>query len=111
MGTIINVAAILLGGLCGLLFGRFLKERHQDTLTKTCGVCVLFIGVGGALSQMMTIEDGVLSSGRSMLIVGCLAVGALIGELINIEDGFERFGEWLKKKTGNAKDKRLLNPL
>ena len=39
-----------------------------------------------------------------MLIVACLALGGLIGEMINIEGLFERFGEWLKQKTGNAKD-------
>ena len=44
----------------------------------------------------------------SMLIVVCLAIGALIGEILNIEDKFERFGEWLKQKSGNAKDKRFV---
>jgi uncharacterized membrane protein YqgA involved in biofilm formation len=44
-----------------------------------------------------------------MLIIACLAIGALIGEMLNIEDGFERFGEWLKLKTGNAKDKGFVN--
>lgn len=34
----------------------------------------------------------------------CLAIGTIIGELLNIENGFERFGVWLKQKTGNAKD-------
>ena len=44
-----------------------------------------------------------------MLIIGCLAIGAVIGELLNIEDAFERFGEWLKVKSGNAKDKGFVN--
>lgn len=107
LGTIINTAAIILGGLGGLLFGRFLSERHQDTLCKTCGVCVLFIGAGGALAGMLSLDGTALVSGNSMLIIGCLAIGALVGEIINIEGLFERFGEWLKNKTGNAKDKRF----
>ena len=37
------------------------------------------------------------------------AIGGFIGELLNIEDGFERFGEWLKIKSGNAKDKRFVD--
>ena len=49
LGTIINVVAIIVGGLLGFLFGRFLKQQHQDSLTKVCGICVLFIGIGGAL--------------------------------------------------------------
>ena len=105
MGTVINVAAIILGGIIGRLFGRFLTERFQDTLKKVCGVCVLFIGIAGALEGMLSIQDNGVVSGKAMMIVVCLVLGAFIGELLNIEDGFERFGEWLKKKTGNAKEK------
>ena len=105
MGTIINVAAIILGGIVGRLFGRILSERYQDTLTKACGISVLFIGIAGALEGMLVIEENRIVSGKAMMIVVCLALGALFGELLNIEDKFERFGEWLKKKTGNAKEK------
>ena len=105
MGTIINVAAIILGGIVGRLFGRILSERYQDTLTKACGISVLFIGIAGALEGMLVVEDNSVVSGKAMMIVVCLSLGALFGELLNIEDKFERFGEWLKKKTGNAKEK------
>ena len=109
LGTILNTAGILVGGFLGFLFGKFLKERHQDALSKVCGVATLFIGISGALEEMLTVEgSGVVSSG-TMLIIGCLAIGALIGEMLNIEDGFERFGQWLKLKTGNAKDKRFVD--
>lgn len=109
LGTIINVAAILLGGLLGLCFGKLLKERHQQTLTRVCGVSTLFIGIGGALEGMLSIGDSGVISGNTMLIVICLSLGALIGEILNIEDGFERFGQWLKQKTGNAKDPQFVN--
>lgn len=109
MGTVINCAAILLGGLLGLLCGRFLKEHIQDTLTKTCGVCTLFIGIAGALEGMLCLKDGALVSSGGMLVIGCLALGALTGELLGIERGFERFGQWLKVKTGNAKDKGFVD--
>lgn len=58
LGTVINVAAILLGGLGGLLFGRLISEGCQETLTRVCGVCVIFIGMGGALSGMLSVEGG-----------------------------------------------------
>ena len=109
LGTIINVAAILLGGLLGLCFGKLLKERHQQTLTRVCGVSTLFIGIGGALEGMLSIGGSGVISGNTMLIVICLSLGALIGEMLNIEDGFERFGQWLKQKTGNAKDPQFVN--
>ena len=109
LGTIINTGAILLGGVLGALFGRFLSESAQDTLTKVCGVSTLFIAVSGALEKMFAVENGVIVSSGSMLIVICLAIGAVIGELLKIEDAFERFGEWLKVKTGNAKDKGFVD--
>ena len=109
LGTIINTAAILAGGLGGALFGRFLSDSCQDTLTKVCGVSTLFIAVSGALERMLTVENGAVTSGGAMLIIGCLAIGAIIGELLKIEDAFERFGQWLKVKTGNARDKGFVN--
>lgn len=109
LGTIINVAAIIVGGLLGKFCGHFLAERYQDTLNKVCGVCVLFLGIGGALEGMLTIEGNSVVSGSSMLIVISLALGALIGEFLNFEDKFERFGEWLKKKTGNANEKNFVD--
>ena len=109
LGTIINTAAILVGGLGGALFGRFLSDSCQDTLTKVCGVSTLFIAVSGALEGMLTVENGAVTSGGAMLIIGCLAIGAIIGELLKIEDAFERFGQWLKVKTGNARDKGFVN--
>ena len=108
-GTLINVLAIVLGGLLGLCFGRLLRERHQQTLCRVCGVSTLFIGIAGALEGMMRLEGQSLVSGKAMLIVICLALGGLIGELLNIEDRFERFGQWLKMKTGNAKDRLFVD--
>lgn len=109
LGTILNTAAILAGGVLGALFGRFLSDSAQDTLTKVCGVSTLFIGITGALEGMLTVEGSGVSSSGSMLIIGCLAIGAVIGELLNIEGAFERFGEWLKVKSGNARDKGFVN--
>lgn len=109
LGTIINTAAILLGGLGGFLFGRLLTERHQETLSRVCGVCVLFIGMGGALEGMLSVEGSAFSSGRSLLIVASLVPGAFLGESLDIEGAFERFGGWLKVKTGNARDKHFID--
>lgn len=105
LGTIINTAAIIVGGLLGMLFGKLIPERFQETLRKTCGVSVLFIGISGALEGMITVAaDGSVSSAKALLVVLCLALGSFVGELLNIEGGFEKFGEWLKRKTGSSKD-------
>ena len=109
LGTIINTGAILAGGLLGGLFGKFLHESAQDTLTKVCGISTLFIALSGALEKMMRVEGTGLVSSGSMLIIGCLAIGGFIGELLDIEGAFERFGQWLKIKSGNARDKGFVD--
>ena len=109
LGTVINAAAIVAGGVFGRVFGRFLTQRYQNTLNMACGVCVLFIGIGGALEGMLSVQGSGIVSGRSMLITLCLTLGAVLGEWIDLEDKFERFGEWLKIKTGNAREKGFVD--
>lgn len=107
LGTLINTGSIVAGGLLGRLFGRFLQIRHQESLNMACGVSVLFIGVAGAMQGMLSIDGSSLSSGRSMFVVLCLALGALIGEIINIEDRFDAFGTWLKAKPATRGTRAL----
>ena len=109
LGTIINTVAIIVGGLIGHFTGRLFKQEQQAALNKACGISVLFIAIAGAMQGMLHIDGGSIVSGKSMLVVLCLAIGTIIGELIGIEKGFERFGEWLKKKTGNSGDKEFVN--
>lgn len=109
LGTLINTAAIILGGIAGHFTGKLFKQEQQDALNKACGVSVLFIAIAGAMEGMLKIEENRIGSGRSMLVVLCLAIGTMIGELIGIERAFESFGEWLKRKTGNSEDKDFVN--
>lgn len=109
LGTIINVSAILLGGIIGALFGRFLKDELQTSIVKSTGICVMFIGVSGALEKIMTVSDGKLTSGGTLMMICSIALGTFLGEIINIDKGIENFGEWLKQKSGNAKDSRFVD--
>ena len=109
LGTIINSAAIVAGGIIGHFTGKLFRQDQQDALTKACGISVLFIAIAGAMQGMLRVDGGSLLSGKSMLVVLCLALGTVIGELIGIEKGFERFGEWLKRKTGNSNDSQFVN--
>lgn len=103
LGTIVNVAAIVVGGLAGLLGGRRIPERLQKTLMSAMGVSVLFVGVSGALSQMLRAGGRALTVQGTMMILS-LAVGAVLGELLDLEDRMERFGAWLKVKTKSESD-------
>lgn len=109
LGTILNAAAIVLGGLIGLLCGKLLHTRLQQTLLQAMGVCVLFVGLGGALEKMLTISEGGLVSTGTMMIVVSFALGTVIGELLNLEGRINQFGQWLKVKTGNSGEKGFVN--
>ena len=104
IGTLINTGAIAAAGVMGYYLGKVFKQDQQEAIIKANGIAVLFIAIAGAMEGMLKVDGNSLSSGKSMLITICIALGTIIGELIGIEKGFERFGEWLKIKTGNARD-------
>ncbi len=107
IGTIVNVLAVIAGGMAGIMFGKKIKPEIRDSLMKTAGIAVIFVGLSGALSGLIKIsEDGkyLLTDGALMMIISLVA-GTLSGELIKIEKGLDRFGEWLKRKTGASDDK------
>lgn len=109
IGTLINVGAIIAGGMIGLLCGKLISSRFQETLTSATGVCVLFVGIGGAVQEMMTVSGGKLAGGGTMMIIVSFAAGSLIGEWINLEKRIAQFGEWLKQKTGNSREKMFVD--
>ena len=86
LGTIINVALLIAGGLLGLIGGRFITPRIQDTLMKASGLCVLFIGLGGTMQKMLVIDGKTLAT-----------------------TGTKNLGEWLKRKTGSEGDNEFTN--
>lgn len=95
LGTIVNVIAIAAAGIIGCLAGERIAPRFQDTLMKATAIAVLFLGLGGTMAQMLTFKHSSFSTQGTMMLIGSLAIGGLIGE-------------WLKKKTGNANDQEFI---
>lgn len=104
LGTLVNAAAVIAGALCGMLFGKKINESIRDSLMKILGLCVMFLGAGGAFSGMLKINGGKIETYGTMLLIASLTMGTLIGELIRIENGLDRFGSWLKKKVKAEND-------
>lgn len=109
LGTILNMAAILVGGLIGRLVGKAIPKRVQDILYMVCGVSTLFIGIGGAMEHMLVVESGGIATQGTMMMLLSLTFGAIIGEWIDLERRLEQFGGWLKGKTGNAGDSSFID--
>jgi len=90
-GASINAAAILAGGGMGLLLKGRINERISQTTLKALGLCVCVVGISSAIG------------GDILLMVVALALGAVSGELVNIDAALNRFGIWLQDRLGKRK--------
>ena len=86
-GTIINTASIILGGLLGLRFGKFLSERSRETII--IGLGLFTIGI--SISMF-------LETNNSLIVLGGILIGGLVGEYLKIEDRINKLGEILEAK-------------
>lgn len=109
LGTLINVAAIVVGGGIGLAGGKRLSSRAQQTLIRGMAVCVLFVAIGGVMEEMLVVENGALRTRGTLMLVVSIALGGLMGELLDLDRRLEGFGRWLREKSGNGRDSRFLD--
>ena len=87
MGTIVNVITILIGGSLGLIFRQRFPERVAQTAMQVMGLFTMLVGIKMALpSQEM------------ILVVVSLALGAMMGEWLDIEGNLDKFGQWLERR-------------
>ncbi len=109
LGTLLNVAAIVAGGLLGLLFRTRLSSALQENLVRAVALCCLFVGIEGTLEKALVIQEGNLHVQGTIMVLSSFAFGTLAGSWLGIEAAFVRFGEWLKKKTASTGDAQFVN--
>ncbi len=86
-GTLVNVAAIVVGSLVGLLLKKGLPMRISGALGVAVGLCVLYIGIDGCLA------------GENMLIaVLSMVIGAAVGEWLDLDGKLNRLGEAVQSR-------------
>ena len=102
LGTLVNAAAVVVGGLLGLLCQRGMKESLAESLHKARGIAVREVGINGVIAAMFTVGDGKLSSTGELLLIISLVLGALAGELLKIDDRLNNFGARVEKKVGTT---------
>lgn len=86
-GALINGAAVLAGGLAGSALKKGIPERLDRTLTQGLGLCVVFVGISGALKGEQVI-----------IAILSMVIGTLFGELINIDRQLTRAGYCLQSR-------------
>ena len=90
-GVLINAAAVAAGGGLGTLGGRFMPEKMKQTVLAATGLVSIGIGISGAIG-----------SSNQLIPILSLVIGSVIGELLHIEDGVTRAGDWLQKRFGKS---------
>lgn len=99
IGTIVNCLTILAGGIVGILLKKGMPERFRKIIFDAAATAVFLIGVAGVMSEgLRAAEDGSLSSQYLLIMLLSLVIGAVIGEWINIDRGFEKISELIKKR-------------
>lgn len=87
LGTLVNTVTVLIGSCCGLLMKKGIPERISDTIFKGLALVTIFIGVSGSLAGENT-----------LIAVISMVLGALIGELINLDKHINNLGKRLENK-------------
>ncbi|MBN2897954.1 MAG: DUF554 domain-containing protein [Clostridia bacterium] len=81
LGTSVNAAAIVIGALLGLLIGKHIQERYSDLIVKGLSLAILAMGV-----------DGAINANNMLVVVVSIAIGAVVGEWIDVEKRLENLG-------------------
>lgn len=87
LGVWANFFAVIAGGLLGTLLRGGIKEKYSQTINVGLALCVMLIGMSGALKTENT-----------MLVIISIVVGSFLGELLRIESALDCLGDWAQKK-------------
>ena len=91
LGTLANCCAIIIGALLGVFCKRGLPEKWQETMMSSIALCILIIGVQMALKTQNII-----------IVIFSLVLGAIAGEIIDIEGAMNRLGKYLGNKLSSG---------
>lgn len=91
LGSLVNGAAVVVGGLVGLFAGKLLPERLRGSLMAALSLMTIGIAV-----------PGLLKSSNALIPIISMVAGTLIGELLDIDATVNRLGEKFQKKLSGS---------
>ena len=101
-GPIVNAIVVILAGIIGSLLKKGIPEKMSKTITQGVGMCVLVIGIRGAIKGVA--ESAAVNDNIEIIAVISVALGAAIGELLHIDGGMNRLGNYIRSKISSKAD-------
>jgi uncharacterized membrane protein YqgA involved in biofilm formation len=98
MGTLINVLAIIVASILGVVFKKGLPEKIQKSVMLVLGLGLASLSLGWFLKDFFVINNGMITTSHELLIIISLVVGVIIGEWIDIDFRLNRWAENIEKK-------------
>jgi uncharacterized membrane protein YqgA involved in biofilm formation len=89
LGPLVNAVTIIICSLVGCFLIKKIPSRLEEHIKKTCGLAIIFVGIKGAFVNQ-----------NMMLLIISMLIGAVIGEIIDIDKWMKRFGMWAERKLG-----------
>ena len=103
LGTVANVVTVAAGAGLGLLLGDRIPPRTRDTVTDALGLITVVLGISSALTLSSTaMSDAVGSGAPTLIVLGSLLIGALIGSGLRLEERLESGTERLRTRFAGA---------
>lgn len=91
LAVFVNALTVIVGSILGMLLNKRLKEQYTKTVIACMGICTMVIGVTGAIE-----------TSNIVIVIVCLVLGTILGELVKLEQRLDGVGNWLKKKIPNS---------
>ena len=113
IGTVVNVATVLIGSTLGVLLGNRLPARTRDVVTDALGLVTLLIAATSAMDVLDDdLADRVGDSAPMLVVLGSLLIGGIVGSLLRLETRVESLGGWLQRRlsgdTGSVERHRFI---
>ena len=113
LGTIVNFFVVLICGIVGSLVKAGIPKRIEKAVMSAMAICVVYIGISGVLEAAPErVADAVFGSGliKVLVMILSMAIGVVLGELIDIDKWLGRLGAYLEKKfTSSVRKKKSKN--
>ena len=87
LGVIVNTIAVIAGGVVGLIINKGIPERLNKTIMDGISLVVMYMGISGALK-----------GDNPLYVIICICIGAVIGELIDLDKLLNKFGQYMDNK-------------